>query len=322
MPPGTPRRPAPPSPAITAAMAGAVDLAAVQARAEAAARAAEAPAPAAGQYVVDVTEASFQPEVLDRSFQLPVLILMTSARSPASEQLSTSLAQLAQTAGGAWILARVDVDANPRLAQALQVQAVPTVFAVLGGQLVPGFQGSLPDDQLREFIAAVQQAGRDAGLSAAGAPPDAPEGEQAAQPPEEPDDPRFVAAEEALQDGNYPLAAQRYQAILDAEPGNAEAAVALRQVRLFERVDSVDPALAARADGAPDDVEAQLAAADLAFAGNDAEGAFDRLLRVLRALSGDARDPVRERLIEYFDLLGPDDPRVAPARRELARALF
>jgi putative thioredoxin len=293
----------------------------VQARAEAAARAAEAPAPAAGQYVVDVTEASFQPEVLDRSFQLPVLILMTSPRSPASEQLSTSLAQLAVGGGGSWILARVDLDANPRLAQALQVQAVPTVFAVLGGQLVPGFQGSLPDDQLREFIAAVQQAGREAGLPAGGAP-DAAEGEPAPQPPEEPDDPRFVAAEAALQEGDYPLAAERYQAILNAEPGNAEAAVALRQVRLFERVDSVDPALAARADAAPDDVEAQLAAADLAFAGNDAEGAFDRLLRVLRALSGDERDPVRERLIEYFDLLGPDDPRVAPARRELARALF
>jgi putative thioredoxin len=321
MPPGTPRRPAPASPAITAAMAGAVDLAAVQARAEAAARAAEAPAPAAGHYVVDVTDESFQPEVLDRSFQLPVLILMTSTRSPASEQLSTALAQLALSSSGSWILARVDVDANPRLAQALQVQAVPTVFAVLGGQLVPGFQGSLPDAQLREFIAAVQQAGRDAGLPAGGAAP-AAEGEQAPQPPEEPDDPRFVAAEAALQDGDYPLAAQRYQAILNAEPGNAEAAVALRQVRLFERVESVDPALAARADGAPDDVEAQLAAADLAFAGNDAQGAFDRLLRVLRVLSGDERDPIRERLIEYFDLLGPDDPRVAPARRELARALF
>jgi putative thioredoxin len=303
-------------------MSGAVDLAAVQARAEAAARAAEAPVPGVGQYVVDVTEESFQPEVLDRSFQLPVLILMTSARSPASEQLSTSLEQLARTGNGTWILARVDVDANPRLAQALQVQAVPTAFAVLGGQLVPGFQGSLPEDQLREFVAAVLQAGRDAGLPASGAPPASAEDDQAAGPPEEPDDPRFVAAEQALQDGDYPLAAQRYQAILDAEPGNSEAAIALRQVRLFERVEAIDPELAARADGAPEDVEAQLAAADLAFASNDADAAFDRLLRVLRAAPADERDPLRQRLIEYFDLLGPDDPRVAPARRELARVLF
>jgi putative thioredoxin len=300
-------------------MSGAVDLAAVQARNEAAARAAEAPAPAAGQYAVDVTEQTFQPEVLDRSFQLPVLILMTSTRSPASGQLASTLEQLAVTGNGTWILARVDVDANPRLAQALQVQAVPTVLAVLAGQLVPGFQGSLPEDQLREFIAAVLQAAGEAGLATGAAPPDAA---QAPEPVEEPDDPRFVAAEEALQDGDYPLAAQRYQAILDAEPTNAEAAVALRQVRLFERIDSQDPALAARADTAPDDVTAQLAAADLEFARNDAGAAFDRLLRLLRAATGDDRDAARQRLIEYFDLLGPDDPRVAPARRELARALF
>lgn len=321
MPPGTPRRPTPPSPALTAAMSGAVDLAAVQARAEAAARAAEAPAPAAGQYVVDVTEESFQPEVLDRSFQVPVLILLTAARSAASEQLSSLLERLALGSNGSWILARIDVDANPRLAQALQAQAVPTVFAVLGGQLVPGFQGALPEDQLREFIAAVQQAGREAGLTGAGAAPDTEE-----QPPdapaEEPDDPRFVAAEAALQEGDYPLAAQHYQSILDAEPANPEAAVALRQVRLFERIDAQDPALAARADEAPDDLAAQLAAADFAFAGNDADAAFNRLLPVLARTSGDERDAVRERLLEYFDLLGPDDPRVAPARRELARVLF
>lgn len=303
-------------------MAGAVDLAAVQARNEAAARAAEAPAPDAGQYVVDVTEETFQPEVLDRSFQLPVLILMSSARSPASDQLSTSLEQLARTSNSTWILARIDVDANPRLAQALQVQAVPTVFAVLAGQLVPGFQGALPDEQLREFIAAVHQAGREAGLAVGAAPSESPDGEQVPAPVEEPDDPRFVAAEAALQDGDYPLAAQRYQAILDSEPGNAEAAVALRQVRLFERVESTDPALAARADDAAEDLEAQFAAADLEFARNDAEAAFDRLLRVLRAATGDDRDAARQRLIEYFDLLGPDDPRVAPARRELARTLF
>lgn len=302
-------------------MAGAVDLAAVQARNEAAARAAEAPTPAAGQYVVEVTEESFQTEVLDRSFQLPVLVELAGARSVASEQLSPALDRLAREGSGSWILARVDVDANPRLAQALQVQAVPTVFAVLGGQLVPGFQGALPEDQLREFIAAVQQAGREAGLVAGGAAP--PPGDQPLDEiAEEPDDPRFVAAEDALQDGDFVLAAQRYQAILDAEPANLEAAVALRQVRLFERVESHDPALVERAAAAPDDLEAQLAAADFAFAGNDADAAFARLLALVARTSADERDAVRERLVEYFELLGAEDPRVAPARRELARALF
>jgi putative thioredoxin len=301
-------------------MAGAVDLAAIQARAEAARRAAEAPVPGAGQYVVDVTEEGFQTEVLDRSFQLPVLIEMLSARSPASEQLGAQLEQLAIEGNGAWILGRIDIDANPRLAQALQVQAVPTVFAVLSGQLVPGFQGSLPEPQLREFIAAVQQAAREAGLAEA-----APAGTEE-HPPEQPveasDDPRFVAAEQALEQGDYALAARRYQEILDAEPANAQAALALLQVRLFERVESHDPALAARADIAPDDVAAQLAAADLALAGNDVDGALSRLLALLARTAGEDRNAVRERLLEYFDLLGAEDPRVAPARRELARVLF
>jgi putative thioredoxin len=321
MPPGNPRRPAPPSPAITAAMSGAVDLAAVQARQEAAARAAEAPAPTAGQSVVDVNEATFQTEVLDRSFQVPVLIEMSAPGSAAGDQLSALLERLAREGNGSWILARIDIDANPRLAQALQVRAVPSVFAVLAGQLVPGFQGALPEAQLREFILAVQQAGQEAGLTGAGTAPPADDEAPEAQR-EEPDDPRFLAAEAALQDGDYALAAQRYQAILDAEPTNAEAGVALRQVRLFERIESHDPAVAARADDAPNDLEAQLAAADLAFGANDADAAFARLLSVVTRTSGDERDAVRERLLEYFELLGADDPRVAPARRELARVLF
>jgi putative thioredoxin len=297
-------------------MTGAVDLAAVKARSEAAARAAEAPAPAPGQHVVDVTEETFQTEVLDRSFQLPVLIEVHSQRSPASQQLSALLQRLAQEAAGAWLLARVDADANMRVAQALQVQAVPTVFAVLGGQLVPGFEGVLPEQQLREFLAAVSQAAKEAGL------PGAPAGDQPDEPVEEPDDPRFVAAEAALQEGDYDLAIERYQAILNAEPANAEAALAMRQVRLLARIESHDPQLAARADSEPDNIEAQLAAADLDLAGNDADAAFARLIGLLARTTGDERETVRQRLVEYFDILGPDDPRVASARRDMARVLF
>lgn len=301
-------------------MSGAVDLAAVQARTEAAARAAEAPAPGADQSVVIVNEETFQSEVLDRSFQLPVLVDLAAARSPASEQLSPLLERLAIEGNGAWILAQIDVDANPRLAQALQVQAIPTVFAVLSGQLVPGFQGALPEDQVREFIVAVLDAGREAGLAIPQAEPT--EGGPPDELSEEPDDPRFVAAEAALQDGDYALAAQRYQAILDSEPANSDAAMALRQVRLFERIEAHDPEAVARADAAPDDLELQLAAADLTLAANDADGAFARLLAMLGRTGAGERDVVRERLIEYFELLGADDPRVAPARRELARMLF
>src|SRR6476620_2323611 len=141
--PGAPRRGQPQaSPATVAAMAGAIDLAAVKARSEAAARAADAPAPVAGQFVVDVTEATFQAEVLDRSFQVPVLIDLWADWCQPCKQLSPVLERLAEAGGGAWVLAKVDVDANPRIRQAFGVQSVPTVVAVVAGQPVDGFSGA------------------------------------------------------------------------------------------------------------------------------------------------------------------------------------
>jgi len=302
---------------MAAAMSGAVDLAAVKARSEAAARAADNATPAPGGSVVEVTEATFQAEVIDRSFQVPVLIDLWADWCQPCKQLSPILERLAAEAGGTWILAKIDVDANPRISQALQVQSIPTVFAAIGGQLVPGFQGAMPEPQVREFVGALVKAASQAGLS--GAVADATDEATAAEVPV---DPRFGEAEAALEAGQFDLAAKRYQAILDAEPANTEAALALRQVRLLERLQDIDPKLVARAETAPDDVPAQLAAADYALSRSDVDGALGRLLGLVRRVSGEDRDAVRERLIEYFDLLGPDDPRVAPARRALANALF
>src|SRR5215468_2776802 len=286
-----------PGPALAASLAGAVDLAAVKARSEAAARAAEKPAPASGEYIVDVTEATFQSAVIDRSFQVPVLIDLWADWCQPCKQLSPILERLANESAGQWVLAKIDTDANPRIAQALSVQSIPTVYAVISGQLVPGFQGALPEAQVREFVAAVLKAAEQANLSEAGATSDA----------EPPADPRFDAAEKALAEGDYAAAAQAFQSILDAEPSNADAASALRQVALLQRVDNLDATAVGRADTAPGDV---------------AEAAFTRLLNTLRRTSGDERDAVRDRLVEYFDILGPDDPRVGPARRQLASALF
>jgi putative thioredoxin len=303
---------------MAAAMAGAVDLAAVKARSEAAARAAEAPAPDASNSVVDVTEATFQSEVLDRSFQVPVVIDVRSERSEASKQLTPTLRRLATEAGGQWVLAIVDIDANPRIAQALQVQAVPTVFAVIGGQLAPGFAGALPEAEVREFVAAVLEARSSAGLSAAAPDAAVAESDGATEPPA---DPRFVAAEDALETGEYAAAAEAYRAILAEEPANEEAALALRQTEFLIRVDAT-PADAVSRAAAPGDVAAQLAAADMELAGGDVDVALSRLIGLVRTSSGEERDLVRDRLVEYFDLLGPDDPRVPAARRDLANALF
>jgi putative thioredoxin len=305
-------------------MSGAVDLAAVKARSEAAARAASAPAPAAGQYVIEATEANFQAEVLDRSFQVPVLLDLWADWCEPCKTLSPILERLAAEGAGSWILAKIDVEANQRISQMLQVQSIPTVFAVIGGQLVPGFQGALPETQVREFIKALLQAAQQANLSGAGAgqpPADDPAG-QPAGPPAPPEDERFTLAEAALEDGDFDLAAERYQAILSAEPANSEAQLALLQVGLLKRLSALPSDALARAAANPDDVPTQLAAADAELANNQVAAAFARLVGLVRRLRGDDRTPVRDRLVEYFDLLGPDDPRVVPARRDLANALF
>jgi putative thioredoxin len=307
-------------------MAGAIDLGAVKARNEAAARAAAAPPRPANSSIVDITEETFQAEVLDRSFQVPVLIDLWADWCEPCKQLSPILERLAGESAGSWVLAKVDVDANPRISQALQVQSIPTVFAVIGGQLVPGFQGALPEAQVREFVAAVLDAAKQAGLSGGPAPTDADEsGEPSGEPelvPEAPSDPRFAAAEVALDEGDFAAAAAAYETILASEPANVEAGLALRQVRLLERTTLLDASVVGKSDADPSDVTAALAAADYSFAIGEVDAAFARLLALLRSTPAPERDVVRDRLVEYFELIGPDDPRVPPARRELTNALF
>jgi putative thioredoxin len=200
------------------------------------------------------------------------------------------------------------------------VQSIPTVIAVVGGQPLQLFTGALPEPQVRQTIDAMIDQLRDRmpGIAAA---------EQAAGAAddglgEEPDDPRFTAAEDALEQGDYAAAEAAYQQILAVEPGNEQAAAALSQVRFLARAEQADPSAVARADAAPDDVDAQLAAADAEVATDRVEAAFSRLVGAVGRTSGPERDRVREHLVGLFELFPADDPRVATARRALARALF
>ena len=302
---------------MAAAMAGAVDLAAVKARSEAAARAQAAPPPSAnapvgapGSAVVDVTEATFQSEVLDRSLQVPVVLDLWAEWCGPCKQLSPVLERLAAEGGGSWVLAKVDVDANPGLAQALRVQGIPAVKAVWQGQLVAEFNGAIPEEQAREFVTELVRATTGGAL-----PADAPD-EQVAE------DPRLDAAEAALERGDLAAAEAAYQAILDAEPDHPEAALALRQVQLFRRADEAGPDALVAADAAPDDVSAQTRAADFLLGTGNIEAAFDRLLDVIRRTSGEDRDLARAHLVELFAVVGDDDPRVGAGRRQLMAALF
>jgi putative thioredoxin len=306
-------------------MAGAVDLAAVKARSEAAAArakatAASAGAPAApgGRWVVDVTEETFQAEVLERSLEVPVVVDLWAEWCGPCKQLSPVLERLAEAGHGTWVLAKVDVDANPRIAQAFGVQSIPMVIAVVGGQPLQLFTGALPEPQVRQTIDAMIDQLRDQMPGIAAAEQAAAEGGA----PAAEDDPRFTAAEDALERGDYAAAEAAYQQIVAAEPGNEQAAAALAQVRFLARAESADPSAIARADAAPDDIDAQLAAADAEVAGDGAEAAFARLVATVGRTFGDERERVRQHLVGLFELFPADDPRVATARRALARALF
>jgi putative thioredoxin len=317
--------------ALSRTLAGAVDLSALKSRSDAAARQQAAPQQTNGgdtqanggdtgsPFVVDVTEQSFQADVLERSLEVPVVVDLWATWCGPCKQLSPVLERLASAANGAWVLAKVDVDANPRVAQAFGVQSIPMVVAVVGGQPVDAFNGALPEPQVRQWISALLDALRDrmpaiAEAEAGGAPD--------AEPVEEPEDPRFTAAEDALERGDYAAAEEAYQQILAEEPANEQAAAALSQVRFLARAESADPSAIARADAAPDDVDAQLAAADAELAGDNVQAAFDRLVKTVARTSGEDRDRVREHLVGLFELFPADDARVSAARRALARALF
>jgi putative thioredoxin len=313
---------------MSAALSGAVDLSALKARAEAANRApapppapdgTAAPAPSGGPFVIDVTEETFQAEVVERSLQVPVVVDLWAEWCGPCKQLSPVLERLALAANGAWILAKVDVDANPRIAQIFGVQSIPTVVAIAGGQPVEAFAGAQPEPQIKQWLASLLDALRDRlpGIRAAEAG-----GGGDFEPEPEPEDVRFVTAETAFENGDFDGAIAAYQKILAEEPANEQAKAALAQVRFMARAEAADPSVVVRADTSPDDIDAQLAAADVELAGQLIEKAFSRLLGVIRRTSGADRDRARTHLVELFGLFSPDDPAVAKARRDLAAALY
>lgn len=262
--------------------------------------------------VVDVTEATFQAEVLERSMQVLVVVDLWATWCGPCKQLSPVLEKLAHEGGGNWVLAKIDVDANPGIAQAFGVQSVPTVVAIAGGRPLADFAGAQPEPQLREWIAALQEA-------VAGKLSGPPTG---AEPEPEQEDPRFVAAENALEEGDFEGAEAAYNLILNSEPGNAQAQAALRQVKFLARVQGLPADAIETADAQPDAIDAQFAAADAELYTQRPDAAFDRLVALVRRTAGDDRTRVRTRVLELFELFDPADPIVVAARRKLASALY
>lgn len=305
----------PPRPRLDAR--GAVDLSTL-------ARPASPPAgapgglPAAGAFVRDVDQTTF-PEIVQSSTQHPVVVVLWAPWSDVSRQVVADLAALADEDGGRWLLARVDAEANPQVAAAFQAQSVPTVVAVLAGQPVPLFQGAYPREQVRAVLDQLLAAAQANGITGRAAP-----GEVPGEAPVEPAlPPLHQAAYDAIERDDLPAARAAYEQALRENPRDAMARAGLAQVGLMERTAGADPRAVREAAAArPHEVDAQLAVADLDVFAGAVEDAFARLVDLVAATRGDERERVRLRLVDLFDVLGTDDPRVVAARRALASALY
>ncbi|MEU9259502.1 tetratricopeptide repeat protein [Streptomyces sp. NPDC048212] len=316
-------------------MSGVVDLAAVKAAGDAKAKAEQARAESARQggggavspasLVIDVDEAGFETDVLQRSTEVPVVIDFWAEWCEPCKQLGPLLERLAVEYNGRFLLAKVDVDANQMLMQQFGVQGIPAVFAVVAGQALPLFQGAAPESQIRETLDQLIQVGEERfGLT--GIVVDASAGDADSAPAEAPAGPydaQLETAAQALDANDFDGAVRAYRSVLADDPVNTEAKLGLAQAELLGRVASLDPQKV-RTEAAENPVApaAQMAAADLDLVGGHVEDAFGRLVETVRRNFGDDRDAVRVRLLELFEVIGPDDPRVTAARTALARVLF
>ncbi|HWC34397.1 MAG TPA: tetratricopeptide repeat protein [Mycobacteriales bacterium] len=297
---------------------GAVDLSGLKRPPAPSTAAPGAGASAPSGVVIDVTEATFESAVINASMQVPIVLDFWAEWCGPCKQLSPVLEKLAVEAGGKWVLAKIDVDAEQRLGAAFQIQSIPTVMAVIKGQPVPLFQGAVPEGEVRKVLDEVLRVAAANGVTGTA---DVAGGGEAVAPP--PADPEFVAAQEALERGDVDAALSAYRTLLERNPGDADLALTVARCELLVRTRDADvSAVRSAADAGPDDVDAQLAAADLEMVVDQVDVAVGRLVGLISRTSGAERDRVREHLVSLFAVLDPDDPRLAAGRRALANALF
>ncbi|GAA4156794.1 tetratricopeptide repeat protein [Gryllotalpicola daejeonensis] len=311
--------------AQAARLRGAVDLSGLVNRPDPAAAGATAAAPSgarAGGLVVDVDERSFS-QLVELSSTVPVLVDLWSARTDQSTRLSATLIKVVREYKGRFVLARIEAERNPQLAQAFQAQEVPTVAAIIGGRPVGLFVGELPEPEIRDAVEQVLAFAAQNGITGTVPVDDADASAEGAEPEPAPLPPLHQEAYDAIERGDFQAAIDAYSKAIAQNPGDADAKAGLAQVSLLHRLQgkSLD-AVRAAAAAAPDDVDAQLDVADADLSGGHVEDAFDRLLTLFPKLDAAGKNRVRERLVELFEVVGSADPRVVKARGRLASLLY
>lgn len=271
-----------------------------------------------GLYTIDVTDQTFQKDVAERSLNVPVVIDFWADWCQPCKQLGPILEKLADEYAGRFVLAKVDIDANPQIAQAMQIQSIPLVAAALRGQLIPLFQGAQPEAQVRAAIDQLLQVAVANGVAGRSEPVSAGREAAAAGP-----DPRYAEATAALERGDLDGAIAAYQKLVDENSRDEQATAGLARAKLLKRVRGMDAAeVRATAAAKPEDAQAQCAAADLEMAGGHVVDAFHRLVETVKRTTGEERDTARLHLLELFEAVGQSDPRVHKARQALTAALF
>jgi len=301
-------------------MRGAIDLGALAQSRKAQSVASDALANAPAGVVVDVNEEDFQQKVIDISKTVPVIVDLWAEWCGPCKQLSPLLEKLAAEYKGRFVLAKIDVDANPRLSQMFQVQSIPAVFAVIGESAGPLFQGAIPEAELRQVIEEVLRIAAEQGVN--GTINTEVQEDVAPVIEEEQIDPRLEAAFNAIEKGDFVAANNSYKEMLNQNPADQVALAGLAQVGLLERASKLNPNDVLQKASDRKDFASQMDLADLELMKGNPGAGFAVLISAIKISSGEDRDKLRARLLELFIVVGDSDPEVIKARRDLASALF
>ena len=257
---------------------------------------------------IEVSVENLSSDILPLSLVRPVIVLMWSPRSLESVEMIKVLGKLEGDYKEAFALARVDIESHPQVAQAFQTKTVPYAVAIIAEQMVPLFEQSYPEAQVRMVLDKVLTLASEQGIG---------------QAPVEQMEAEEIEAMDALEAGNYVAAEAAYKKWLSRKPGENLAKLGLAQTQLLIRTEGLElNVVLDESTKNPTDIALQLRAADVEIVNGGVEAAFARLIQAVRSTSGDERTKVKDHLLNLFALVDQSDPRLVAARKELASALF